>query len=141
MKILSTKLMLCTAQRWEFLYEFADKLRAKFYLNKRGPTYVRLITIFLFGDEICSEYQFDLTQLIQIKDMDGYVHYIKEQLIQQTSELIENQIRDQLDPPEPFVDTGLKFRGSPLFFKTSGSRETDRQLKHSLLTAYQNPDP
>lgn len=127
MKILNTKLTLYTAQLWEFLYDFADKLGAELCLETRGPTYIRLITTFLSGDKICSEHHFDLTQLTRIKDIEDYASCIKEQLIQQTVELIENQIRDQIDPPEPFVDTDSYFRGQSIYVKSTGSRKRDRE--------------
>lgn len=146
MKILNTKLTLHASGtlRSKPLCDLANKLGAEFISMPIGqwPPLVHLMTTFASGDKIGSEYPIGkLVFCASDAALNDYAGYIKERLIRQTCELVEDQIRDQLDPPKPFVDTGLKFHGEPIFFKTSGSRARDKNLSEQLRATWQNSDP
>jgi len=131
MKILKTELTLHASGTLPLtpLSHLANKLKAEFHFAPANLNlaYVQLVTTFTFGNEICSNFPLSLVDLHAVgMGIDNYARYVKEQLIRQTSEFIGDQIKDQLDPPEPFVDTGGYFRGQPIFLKTTGSREKDR---------------
>lgn len=144
MKILKTELELIASAPLAFFGGLAARLGATCYFiyDDGIVSFVRLITTFVSGDEIHAEHAIGkLVFCASDAALDDYAGYIKEKLIQQTCELMEDQIRDQLDPLEPFVDTGIRFNGQSLFLKTSGSRETDRQQKHKFTTLCNDPNP
>lgn len=141
MKTFSTKLVLCSHLPQVTLYKLADQLGAEFRFVDYGTIpFVRFIITFASGDKICSEHHLRMSPS-SIMDIKDYAEMIKDKLIRQALDFINDQIRDQIDPPEPFVDTGLKFHGEPIFFKTSGSRTQDKNLSKQLRATWQNPDP
>lgn len=102
MKILSTKLTLHASGTLSLkpLIYLADKLGAEFLFMPAGswPALVHLTTTFVCGSEIHAAFALDASIFnMMMIQMDDYAHRIKEELIQQTSGLVKNQIRDQID--------------------------------------------
>ena len=58
-------------------------------------------------------------------DLDEFATFIRADLASRIGNLIRDEVLNSLTPPPDFVDIGVTFRDSPLYFKTTGSREQD----------------
>jgi len=119
MEILSTKLTLHASGTLPLkpLCDLASKLGAEFLFMPAGywPPLACLTTTFASGNEIHSEHPIGkLVFCASDAALTDYAGYVKEKLIQQTCELMENQIRDRLNPPknaEPASKDACEFCG------------------------------